>query len=108
MYPDRRKVCALPEEAKAETGTLKNYDMENMFCLIDGNRGIYIPQQFAKIWGDAVQYGMNEEQKNILMAGPDHNEYWDVWSEVVNDVVFLFDGERHTLYEDNDLFAVAN
>ena len=80
--------------------------MENMFCIIDSNRGIYIPQQFAKIWGDSVQSGMDEEQKTILLAGPDHLEYWDVWEEVVNEVVFLFDSEKHNLYEDGDLFAV--
>ena len=80
--------------------------MENMFCIIDSNRGIYIPQQFAKIWGDSVQSGMDEEQKTILLAGPDHLEYWDVWEEVVNDCVFLFDSEKHNLYEDGDLFAV--
>ncbi len=80
--------------------------MENMFCLIDSNRGVYIPQQFAKKWGDSVQSGMDEEQKNVLLDGPIHVDYWDVWSEVVDDVVFIFDGIECTLYEDNDLFAV--
>jgi hypothetical protein len=80
--------------------------MENMFCLIDGNRGIYIPQQFAKNWGDAVQSGMNEEQKTILLSGPQTSDYWDVWEEVVNEVEFLFDGQLCTLFEDNDLFGV--
>lgn len=80
--------------------------MENMFCLIDGNRGIYMPLQFAKNWGDSVQSGMNEEQKNVLLSGPQRSDYWDVWEEVVNEVAFLFDGQLCTLYEDNDLFAV--
>ena len=80
--------------------------MENMFCLIDGNRGIYIPQQFARKWGDSVQSGMDEEQKTILLAGPQHSQYWDVWEEIVNEVVFLFDGQKCSLYEDGDLFAV--
>ena len=80
--------------------------MENMFCLIDGNRGVYIPQQFAKNWGDAVQSGMDEEQKTVLLAGPQTSGYWDVWDEVVSEVTFLFDGVLCTLYEDNDLWAV--
>lgn len=78
----------------------------NAFCLIDSNRGIYIPQQFAKIWGDTVQSGMDEEQKTILLAGPQTSDYWDVWEEVVNEVVFLFDSQECTLWEDGDLFAV--
>lgn len=80
--------------------------MVNMFCLIDGNRGIYIPQQFAKNCGDAVQSGMDEEQKTVLLAGPQTSDYWDVWDEVVSEVTFLFDGVLCTLYEDNDLWAV--
>lgn len=80
--------------------------MENMFCIIDSNRGIYIPQQFARKWGDSVQSGMDEEQKTILLAGPQHSQYWDVWEEIVNEVVFLFDGQKCSLYEDGDLFAV--
>lgn len=80
--------------------------MEKMFCLIDGNRGIYIPQQFAKIWGNSVQFGMNEEQKTVLLAGPQTSDYWDVWEEVVNEVEFLFDGQLCTLFEEQDLFAV--
>ena len=78
----------------------------NAFCLIDSNRGIYIPQQFVRNWSDSVQSGMDEEQKTILLAGPQHSQYWDVWEEVVNEVVFLFDSEKHNLYEDGDLFAV--
>ena len=80
--------------------------MENMFCIIDSNRGIYIPQQFARNWSDSVQSGMDEEQKTILLAGPQHSQYWDVWEEIVNEVVFLFDGQKCSLYEDGDLFAV--
>ena len=80
--------------------------MENMFCLIDGNRGIYIPQQFARNWGHAVRSGMTSQQELILLAGPDHDDYFGTWSEIVDDVVFTFDGIECTLFEDNDLWAV--
>ena len=80
--------------------------MKNMFCIIDGNRGIYIPQQFAKNWGDSVQSGMDEEQKTVLLAGPQTSGYWDVWDECIDEIEFLFDGALHTLYESGDLFAV--
>lgn len=77
-----------------------------MFCIVDSNRGIYIPQQFAKHWGDSVQSGMDKEQKTILLSGPQTSDYWDVWEEVVSDVEFLFDGQLCTLYESGDLWAV--
>lgn len=80
--------------------------MENMFCLIDGNRGIYIPRVFAQRWGNACVKGLNQDDLNILLAGPDHLEYFEVWDECVNQIEFLFDGQLCTLFEDNDLWAV--
>lgn len=77
-----------------------------MFCIIDGNRGIYIPQQFAKHWGNSVQSGITGGQMRILLSGPQTSGYWDVWEEVVNEVQFLFDGQLCTLYESGDLWAV--
>jgi len=79
---------------------------ENMFVLIDGNKGIYIPRVFALRWGNACTRGISRGDIDILVAGPDHHEYFDVWDEVVEQVEFLFDGELHTLHESDDLFAV--
>lgn len=78
----------------------------NMFCLIDANRGIYIPQMFAKSWGCVCVSGITGEEIDILLAGPGSTDYWEVWDECVNQIEFLFDGHLHTLYEENDLFAV--
>jgi len=80
------------------------YLPDNAFCIIDSNRGIYIPREFARIWGEAST--MTAEQRFILSAGPDHVDYWDVWTEIVDNVVFEFDGEKCVLWEDSDLFAV--
>ena len=79
---------------------------ENMFCLIDGNRGIYIPQQFAKNWGDAVLFGASKKEIQILIEGPENQDYWDCWAYVVDNIRFTFDGIECTLFEDNDLWAV--
>lgn len=76
------------------------------FCLIDGNKGIYIPKVFARRWGNACVSGIIQSEIDILLDGPDNDQYWDVWDDVVNDITFLFDGEYHTLYQDGDLFAV--
>lgn len=79
---------------------------ENKFCLIDANRGIYIPKIFAQRYTQYCVNGICQEQIDILLSGPDHDEYWNAWEEVVNEVEFLFDGTLCTLYENNDLFAV--
>ena len=86
--------------------------------LFDGARGIYIPQAF----GDMVD-GANEEQRarwsgideddlEILCAGPDHMWYWEAWDNVLHHAVFTL--VSHTgvavewsLHQDGDLFALA-
>ena len=80
--------------------------MENMFCLIDANRGIYIPRIFAQRYGSACIKGITKIDIDILLQGPDNDYYFDIWDEVVNEVEFLFDGQLCTLFEDGDLFAV--
>lgn len=79
---------------------------ENMFVLIDGNKGIYIPRVFAQRWGDSCTKGISQEDIDILCAGPDHHQYWDVWDNCIDQIEFLFDGALHTLYESGHLFAV--
>ena len=80
--------------------------MENMFCLIDSNKGICIPMVFAYRWGNVCTKGITEADIDTLLSGPYHPEYWEIWEEVVNEVEFLFDGQKCTLFEDGDLFAV--
>jgi hypothetical protein len=50
--------------------------------FLDDHRGVYIPRDFAlEVKRDCVS-GVTEEQWAILEAGPDHEWYWDTWSEV--------------------------
>ena len=79
---------------------------ENKFCLIDSNKGVYIPRIFAQRYGQYCVKGLNEEDLKILLVGPDHMEYFEVWDDVVYQVQFLFDGKLCELSEDGDLFAV--
>ena len=80
--------------------------MEKMFCIIDSNRGIYIPQQFAKNWGSSCISGVSLRELEILINGPENPDYFDVWDDILLSVHFMFDGVECTLYEDNDLWAV--
>ncbi len=77
-----------------------------MFCLIDSNKGIYIPKVFAQRWGQFCVKGITKEEIDILLSGPDNDQYWDVWDNCVFQIEFLFDGELCQLSEDGDLFAV--
>jgi len=67
------------------------------------SRGIFIPQHFAETaYWDKFE-GWSEEQKAVLLSGPDHESYWDVWQEVLDDVTTTCGG---VLYQDGDLWIV--
>ena len=74
-------------------------------CLLDGHRGIYIPQNFAENHGEA--WGVSEEDRSILLAGPDHEFYWDTWSDVLDTATLQYNGKTWHLHQDSDLFAVV-
>jgi hypothetical protein len=71
-----------------------------MTLLIDGNRGIYVPQEFAKTYGKVF---FPNEDLSILLD-PDHEEYWERWDEIV-DLGFSVNSRNMILFqEEGDLF----
>ena len=81
---------------------------EQCALLLDGARGVYLPQNFAE--GYHVRfYGVSEEQKEILLAGPESEYYWETWDEVLSNSRFTFDdGRQGFLYQDSDLWLVPD
>ena len=78
-----------------------------MKCIINGQFGIYVPQHFAESFDLSQWQGINSGDVEILLAGPDHAEYWDAWDAVLSSAKFTdADGEVWTLYQDSDLFVV--
>ena len=67
------------------------------------SRGIYIPQHFAEsaCWDQFG--GWKEDQKAVLLAGPDHESYWGVWQEVLDNVTTVCGG---VLYQDGNLWII--
>ena len=60
--------------------------------LVDNHHGIYIPQIFAERYGEYL----TDEQREILLAGPDHESYLDVACEIdgmqLEEDEFVFSG----------------
>lgn len=82
---------------------------ENAELLFDGNRGIYIPQAFAEEMNREFITGVTSEQWEILEAGPDHEWYWETWSEVESDAVLNYpEHGAMYLFQDGDLWAIPN
>lgn len=77
--------------------------IKNGVLLVDSRHGIYCPQVFAKIVGRDMFPTISEESWAILEAGPDHEEYWDVWAD---DVEGQESTDGATIYQDGDVWAV--
>lgn len=79
---------------------------ETITLIVDGANGIYVPQRFVRNF-DTSQWGVSNEDADILKAGPDHEHYWDVWESVIRQARLTDgDGRSWSLYQDGDLFAV--
>jgi hypothetical protein len=78
-------------------------DLSNAILLITDGFGIYIPKMFAIAYEGKLP---DEDTLNILRAGPDSEDYWDAWEDVLNVVKVDFDGKMYDLYQAGDLWAV--
>lgn len=86
-------------------------DDGDIYCLLDGARGIYLPQAFAN--GDTGlnpirDCGCDNEDVNAVSDGPDEEWYWEAWDKILCDASWTTpDGVwRLQLGESGDLFAV--
>jgi len=94
---------------QALNGTVECADGEfmEMECLVDGARGIYAPQFFAECYG--LEWGLSQEDMDILLAGPDHEFYWEAWDDVWMGVTLELDGKTWHLHCDcGDIFMVVH
>ena len=81
--------------------------MESWECYADSARGIYIPQFFAESIKRECVSGVSEEDWNILESGPDHEQYWDAWTDVLDNAELTdSSGVVWTLYQDGDLWLI--
>lgn len=77
--------------------------------ILDGSRGIYIPQGFAERFGHWLGEWKNVNQDDIdtLLEGPDHEWYWEAWQNVVDNAEYMgADGVKYSLYQDGDVWLV--
>ena len=78
--------------------------------FLNDARGVYIPRDFAQSFVDrnkSVQ-GVSDEEWAILEAGPEHEQYWDVWNDIETTakVTDYINGVEYTLYQDGDLWLI--
>lgn len=81
---------------------MQNPEIKTAVLFADSARGIYIPQHFAETAERSKFTGIDAEQWSIL-EDPDHEHYWLVWDEVLNNAETTCGG---VLHQDGDLWIV--
>jgi hypothetical protein len=88
---------------------MKNLEPE---ILIDCNRGIYIMQQFATVYGLPENFANYEQIKEDLEyianeANMDNDDYFETCADVLDNARLINkDGVKMYLYQQDDLWAV--
>lgn len=81
---------------------------EMMLWLSDA-RGVYIPRDFANSFADRAKHVKNvkDEDWTILEAGPDHEQYWDAWTDVCDNArVTDENGAEYFVWQEGDCWLV--
>lgn len=82
--------------------------MSGIDILLSDSRGVYIPQNFVEIF-DAEDWGIKDEDRDVLLAGPDHEHYWETWDSVTVSASYTDkNGNIWYLWQDGDLFAICD
>ena len=76
-------------------------EIKHFECIVDGHHGQYTPQVFAERFPE----WLDDEEQEILLSGPEHELYWDVWDEVSYKE---YAEESLYLGESGDLFIISD
>lgn len=79
--------------------------MSGMKLLVNGSHGVYVPQVFFKSLDLDLWNGIDDEDSAILEDGPDHDQYWSVWDDILCNASFTHGGKTWKLWQDGDLWA---
>ena len=74
--------------------------MQKWFPAIDGHHGVYVPMEFAASFADDIDV----DDREILLAGPDHEWYWETWDKVSQGMV---QGHHIHIGESGDVFLLT-
>jgi len=79
--------------------------MSAMELLVDGHHGVYVPQVFAESIDLKKFSGIRAEDLQTVLAGPDTEWYWDAWTGILDNAVWVDHmGHRWLLHQDGDLW----
>ncbi len=81
-----------------------------LHLLLDGHHGVYIPQLFAQQCTAEQHWKYSDEDRAILLAGPDYDEYWDAWDSVLNEAYWIDpkSGNKYYIDQNDDLWMIRD
>lgn len=75
-----------------------------IMLLVGDSYGIYIPQTFLE-FAHPDWAGIKAGDAMIIGKGPEHEHYWDAWTEILNNATFTTITEHtYRLHQDGDLW----
>lgn len=81
---------------------------DGLILLADSAMGVYVPKHFADIAADTWE-GFDPKDRAILKEGPEHEQYWDAWTDVLDNTKITTEtGYTYGLWQDGDLWAVCD
>jgi hypothetical protein len=81
----------------------------DMLLWLSDARGVYIPRDFANCFTERAKVvsGVNDDNWEILEAGPEHELYWEAWTEVLDRAIVTSEtGVKYRLHQDGDLWLI--
>lgn len=77
--------------------------------ILDGARGVYLPQAFVKGFDMTAWNVKAEDADTLIQEGPDGEHYWEAWDAVLDDAHLTDEkGRTWRLEQDGDLFAYCD
>lgn len=79
----------------------------NVTLLCNENNGINIPFIMAQRLKDAGWTNITSEDVEIINQGVEHDQYWDVWEEILSNAEYHDNSTSQVfkLHQDGDLWA---
>ena len=72
--------------------------------------GIYLPQQFAEDFYPHSKNewnGISDNTWETILAGPDFENYWDAWNDILDNATCVLNDVEYRLHQDGDLWALS-
>lgn len=93
-----------PEEWLEDETDIYTFYMSEF--LIDDHHGIYLPKFFVESY-DTDRWHVSKDNKEILLQGPDHEQYWEAWDSVRDNAYLFARDKKWFLDHDRDLRAIT-